>query len=112
MALWFESQICFSAPSIYNYVLAPCVYEVTQEDNLDDEDKTFPDGTAKLEPDGSLVFDFDEPKSPSEVILQLKGSPEVTVSLKDEEGNEVKSLVRQLLAVKKNRDTLQCRWRN
>ena len=43
--------------------------------------------------DGAVVFTFDEPKKPNEIILQLKDSPDVTVTLVDEDDKPVKTLV-------------------
>jgi hypothetical protein len=75
---------------------------VTEEDDLADEnEKPFADGKATVKDDGTVEFAFDEPKSPSTVDLQLKESPDVTVSLLDENDEPVKTIVsfRRLLRV-------------
>ena len=79
-------------------IAADCVYEVTGDADLNDgKEKIFSDGTAEVRDDGALVFTFDEPKTPTEIILQLKASPDVTVTLADEDDKPVKTLVSCML---------------
>jgi len=74
-------------------IAADCVYEISENDELEpDEEKPFADGNVKVD-DGSVVFTFDEPKNPAEVTLQLKDSPDVTVTLKNDADEPVKTLV-------------------
>ena len=77
---------------------ADCIYEVTEDDDLTDgKEKPFSDGTAEVRDDGAVVFTFDEPKTPTEIVLQLKESPDVTVTLTDEDDKPVKTLVSCML---------------
>jgi hypothetical protein len=72
---------------------------VTDEDGLGDgKEKPFADGNAKVVDDGSVVFTFDEPKSPTEVVLQLRDSPEVTVAMLDATDEPIKTIVSSFLS--------------
>ena len=75
-------------------IAADCIYEVTEDDDLKDgKEKPFSDGKAEVRGDGALVFTFDEPKTLTEIILQLEDSPDVSVTLADKDGKPVKTLV-------------------